>query len=326
MEEAAKPKFPSLNHATNYLVPKNSKDQFRTKDFIDDWKSKIDQCIKSGEILNPTFIDFKDSLNRIVDRITNQWNSNYMHNGKYANEEEALQDIGYLQSGIQGIRSLPGKMKKCKNQSRQAYKDLIEINDELQPFVKLIDHLKTICVKTTTKRAAEKEVKTQYIQKQLSSTGMKFILDKLKEMAEQSRPLIMKDYLLFFRNLKAATEAKGKIYYHDINKEAKEACDNLIDGFVHKSTRKLAGIVNKKGNLKDAKLKNTNHSRGKIECDIICTFGDGSSFTMNNQVVGSYSKYGNHFYRYPSTFRSVKFSNGTSMTKPSIEKMEKEFV
>ena len=73
--------------------------------------------------------------------------------------------------------------------------------------------------------------------------------------------------------------------------------------------------------MQTVKLINASTSRGTVEGTIAFEFNDGSSFTVRNKVVMSYSKYNTPFYRYPTTFHNVKMPDGSTMSQPSEERM-----
>ena len=101
----------------------------------------------------------------------------------------------------------------------------------------------------------------------------------------------------------------------------------MIDNFVHKNTQKLAEILTKKNNLKSVTLRGADTSRGTIEGTLGLDFNDNSSFIVHSKLVFSYSVHGKPFSRYPTTFHSVVFPDGTKMTgRASEQRMKDEFV
>jgi hypothetical protein len=106
---------------------------------------------------------------------------------------------------------------------------------------------------------------------------------------------------------------------------AKRDAADIVDRFIYKNSGKLSFVLFTKNNMKSVKIENVRLGRGVVECDVLCDFKDGSSFTANNKVVFSYSKLGTPFYRFPTTFRDVKLPDGSRMAKPSEERMDTVF-
>ena len=130
-------------------------------------------------------------------------------------------------------------------------------------------------------------------------------------------------------------EGKGKGRYEQVvdekwksifkKKAAKEA-DDMLEHFIIKNTAKLGKIVAAKDNMKSITMGNVNTSMGVLEGGMDLVFKDKSKFTVINKIVGSWSKNGNPFYRYPTTFHNVKMPDGNKLGRPSEARMKKEFL
>jgi len=100
---------------------------------------------------------------------------------------------------------------------------------------------------------------------------------------------------------------------------------DIVNGFVGKSAAKLALILQKKGMPKSHDIVRTNIRNGMVENSMKFTFEDGSSFTLESSVVYKYSQMGKLFFQYPTRFKNVRHTDGTSMKMPSEKKMIEEF-
>lgn len=100
---------------------------------------------------------------------------------------------------------------------------------------------------------------------------------------------------------------------------------DIVDGFVGKTSSKLALILQKKDKPLRHKILSTNIRNGKVENTMSFEFNDGSSFKMKSSVVYKYSQTGKLFFQYPTRFSNVKLADGTRMKLPSEQKMVEEF-
>ena len=116
-----------------------------------------------------------------------------------------------------------------------------------------------------------------------------------------------------------------KDYMEILDKTAKRSAADIIDHFVHKNTGKLSVIMYNKNNLKKVEVKNVRLGRGAVECDVLCEFDDGSSFTANSSVVYAIYKLGNWFYRYPTLFKNVVMPDGKKLPGATEQKMDEIF-
>lgn len=135
--------------------------------------------------------------------------------------------------------------------------------------------------------------------------------------------------------LQQLTERKGTYYspeYQLIENYAQKAeeisnkyAQDIVLKFTYKNTSKIGYILTEKNNMKEVSLSNIKLSRGRVECDVNCSFEDGSKFIANTSVVLAYSKYNKPFYRYPTIFREVVLPNGEHLSNSSEERMEEIF-
>lgn len=110
-----------------------------------------------------------------------------------------------------------------------------------------------------------------------------------------------------------------------IHKLAVGNADQIRDKFVYKNLRKLASIVDAKGNLHEGAVLFADVTQHGMLGRLRFTFSDGAAFTVQNSVVLSYSIYDRPFFRFPLTFHDVKMPDGSPMKQPSEERMNTLF-
>jgi len=115
-------------------------------------------------------------------------------------------------------------------------------------------------------------------------------------------------------------------WQNKIKKSAEQIAKDVQERFVSKNTEKLASIISKKDNMKDAVIINSFARWDGITGTLKLTFADGSLFIVDNTVVLSRSIYGKEFYRFPTTFHNVMMPDGKPMGRPSEERMNSVFV
>lgn len=107
---------------------------------------------------------------------------------------------------------------------------------------------------------------------------------------------------------------------------ATKLADEVRENFVVKNLKKLDSIIERKGDLAEAKVVGKDISMQGLEGTLRFTFQDGAAFTCRNSVVFAYSVHGTPFQRFPLTFHDVTKSDGSKMKNPSEEKMNTEFL
>jgi hypothetical protein len=139
-----------------------------------------------------------------------------------------------------------------------------------------------------------------------SSTGV-------KNLAGLMLSIKKKDGKSYFELRSDADEYLTKIINNTVT--------DVIDGFVAKNASKLSLIFQKKSEVKSHKINRTSIRNGTLENSMFFEFSDGSSFTINSQVVYKLSANGRAFMQFPTRFTNVVMADGTTMKMPSEEKM-----
>jgi hypothetical protein len=107
--------------------------------------------------------------------------------------------------------------------------------------------------------------------------------------------------------------------------DAKRTVELILSGFVNKNTAKLGAIVDKKQNMDEIKIIYNRLQGGHLENELLVTFKDGAKFTVYSQTIYKRSSLGNPFFQYPTRFKNVTNSDGTRLSAPDEESMNKLF-
>ncbi len=108
-------------------------------------------------------------------------------------------------------------------------------------------------------------------------------------------------------------------------RKADEDAKEIRDSFVVKNLKKLASIIEAKGNFVSASVVSEEVDLRGLTGTIRVTFADGSSFDAQNSVVFVVNSFNTRFYRYPLTFHNVRLPGGAKMPTPSEERMNTVF-
>lgn len=113
--------------------------------------------------------------------------------------------------------------------------------------------------------------------------------------------------------------------WDDVKTRVERAHEDTVNQFIEKNVEKTALIFAKKSGVKSHKLVRTSLRNGTVENTVHVVFDDNSEFMLDSQVIYKYSRSGKPFTQFPSKFKNVKLADGSKMTRPSEEKMIKEF-
>lgn len=106
---------------------------------------------------------------------------------------------------------------------------------------------------------------------------------------------------------------------------AEKDAAELREAFISKVVRKLAPIVEAKGNLASVTEVSNTIQVGRMSGMLAIAFTDGSRFVVDNNLVYSSSVRNREFMRFPLTFHDVILADGIRMKKPSEERMHSIF-
>lgn len=160
----------------------------------------------------------------------------------------------------------------------------------------------------------------------------KFVTLKDDELNDFRNKIVGTEMYEFFRNITYYDSYK-KIYTLELEDSEIDAyieriCDRRIqqdeEDFVQKLSLKIAGAI--KGReftiiKEDNQRVNINED---LESYLKIELSDGAKFDVKTQLVGVLNENNTFFYRKPTTFHNVVYSNGVKMKGPSYEKIIKE--
>lgn len=110
-----------------------------------------------------------------------------------------------------------------------------------------------------------------------------------------------------------------------IEQEATREADLIREKFVIKNLRKLASIVDGKGDFKAIDTIGGVVSLNSLTGSFRIHFTDGSAFTAENSVVINTSVYGKRFYQFPLRFHDVVLTGGATKKQASEQWMNETF-
>jgi dsDNA-binding SOS-regulon protein len=309
----------------------------------------LEEAAKQKEIYNARMNEYKASVSSGIEFAYRKLSSKL---------EDEIRSSGIETYGIWSITSLTDISKVYKLYKSMS-KKIPEALEFMDAIAGLPDAMKV--VKTYLKKGVPpKEPKPgQFVKPLASSDAVKLSVQFMREAADSFTSQLKSDIsdrmLSVYERIKgyttpsqlsrsdsdevqvataifvAKTENGKKILKlqpnsrEKVEKLAADTSTEIIEGFIFKSSSKLALILQKKDKPKNHSIIKTNISNGMVENSMKFEFNDGSSFTMESSVVYKYSKTGTLFTQYPTRFKNVKLSDGSLMKAPSEEKMIKEF-
>jgi hypothetical protein len=105
-----------------------------------------------------------------------------------------------------------------------------------------------------------------------------------------------------------------------IERKSEKDAEAAIQGFIHKMTVKLYGILDQKGDFVSVTV-----TGGLCDNTMVFSFTDGSCFTVTNDIILNRSIYNTLFNQYPTRFTDVTL-RGTKCLKGISEAwMKKNF-
>jgi len=290
----------------------------------------------------------------------------YFHSGKWESLPEEIRHDADISPAAHKTPGQLKKIAKFKKKiDHPLLNDIEKFLKEIEAISADIVALKGMVVKKKRAEVEKKEAVNASEKEILSHKDVKKVRKMLIQITKDVRSAVEKNYAAYYKSeldnwkeqhkpddrktmvgivysrkphlraILGAVVEEGKGRYEQVvvknwksifkKKAAKEA-DQMLEQFILKNTAKLGKIVAAKDNLKTIKMGNIETSMGVVEGGMDLVFKDGSKFIVINKVVGSYSKNGTPFYRYPTTFHNVKLPDGNKLGRPSEARMKKEFL
>ena len=111
-------------------------------------------------------------------------------------------------------------------------------------------------------------------------------------------------------------------YQESLRREAHEEAELMQQTFLARNVKKLASLVEVKGNLTgEPEILEAGVRKGRIIGRIQFNFDDHSSFQVMNSIVANRTKYDKVYYQFPVTFHIVVATNGKITAKMSEKQM-----
>ena len=107
---------------------------------------------------------------------------------------------------------------------------------------------------------------------------------------------------------------------------ATKEADEIRTAFVHKNYKKIASIIDAKGNYADGEIVGGGINLRGLDGSLRFRFADGSQFVVTNKVVYKVSFKGKPFLQFPLTFHDVVLPSGKLMPQPSEARMNTVFI
>jgi len=221
------------------------------------------------------------------------------------------------------LKLIKGRIVKREPKSVTEEKRIQEVTGKINPKIKrVIDEVA---------EAFRLEIKESYkrMYNNIISEFQKEIVGKGTNNVDILYPLNVNDKNNFERNreiryaLRPFTFVKDENSAHNIYQL--ENTDELIEKISdEKSTMDISSYKNKMyDKLSDLllgandDLLNVESSGKRKDQDIYFNYGSDISFTLSNQIIINFSKYGNPFYQYPSRFQNLRLPDGKVIAAPS---------
>jgi hypothetical protein len=324
----------------------------------------LNPALKAGSIANVFFQDAKSQLSQLNDAMRNKIGSDYTHSGKWDSLPEKLRDIELTFGDPHHIPGKVKKLEKFKDEHPMKT-DYLAYAKEMVVLVDAFASLKDKIVKRQPKSEEEKALQAPtYIPPSASHGAMGVVLKVLTQITNETKVKFSADLEAVYvrqvegymdqpptrkdlvsgkhRNMFAdmIMNRVGKDYdsfeshykslepnwTETVKKMADREADDVQQGFLAKNVRKLAKIIEDKGNMKgEPKVLRAYVMPGGFGGEIQVYFEDGAKFTVRNKAVHKISERGKQFLQFPTTFHDVMLANDKPMSTPSEERMIEVF-
>ncbi len=322
----------------------------------------LNQALRAGSIANPAYKTLTHNLSRMHNELmTSEIGERFTHSGKVWSLPEPFRSFDFT-SGNPG--HVAGKLKRLdKIKIEHPIKDRYqEVAGEFLVLVDFVASLKDRVHKRQPK--LDEATLYMYVPPMASASAIRTIEEVLTNMSDRLKTEFA-DYL--FKQDVAAVEnrithpitrherIRGRVpdmlsslmakvgenwdsfnrsynslkgdYKEIIRKECAEHADHVQKQFLAKNVRKLAKIIELKGNLKGQPTIIHSHAgQGGFSGELRVDFLDGSGFVVRNQVVQKTSQHGRNFLQFPTTFHNARLATGRFMPgQPSEKEMIEDF-
>jgi len=321
----------------------------------------LNDSTAAGTIANVTHTELKQHFNRAIETLWEKHvSAPYFHGqGDQGTTPRELLDFYYGDStALHRIEATLRKVNACDIQ-HPAVDAMRQVLTEFVPIAQRLAFLKEHIVKRPVKSQEEREAEQRFVPTPAMPGVVLQMWQEIAKVTERNKQQVVeyftKEYarrLDFF--MSASPTLREKLVRDPENRAAvragtaprssphedyalkpdfkaelvalaeKEAAE-LREAFISKVVRKLAPIVEAKGNLASVTEVSNTIQVGRLSGMLAIAFTDGSRFVVDNNLVYSSSVRNREFMRFPLTFHDVILADGSRMKKPSEERMHSIF-
>jgi hypothetical protein len=321
----------------------------------------LNDSVAAGAVPNVTHTELKQHFNRAIETV---WGRHvaapyFQGQGDQGATPRELLDFYYGDStALHRIEATLRKVNACGIQ-HPAVDAMRQVLSEFVPVAQRLAFLKERIVKRPVKSQEEREAEQRFIPTPAMPGVVLQMWQEIVKVTERNRQQVVeyitKEYaqrLDFF--MSASPTMREKLVRHPENRTAVQAgtaprsaphedyvlkpdfkaalvalaekdAAELREAFVAKVVRKLAPIVEAKGNLASVTEVSNTIQVGRLSGMLAIAFTDGSRFVVDNNLVYSSSVRNREFMRFPLTFHDVVLADGSRVKRPSEERMHEIF-
>lgn len=321
----------------------------------------LNDSIAAGAIPNVTHTELKQHFSRAIETLWEKHVSApyFYGQGDQGTTPSELLDFYYGDStALHRIEATLRKVNACGIQ-HPAVDAMRQVLTEFVPVAQRLAFLKERIVRRPAKSQEEREAEQRFVPTPAMPRVVLQMWQEVAKVTERNRQQVVeyitKEYaqrLDFF--MSASSTLREKLVRHPDNRAAVQAgtaprsaphedyvlkadfkaalvalaekdAAELREAFISKVVRKLAPIVEAKGNLASVTEVSNTIQVGRLSGMLAIAFTDGSRFVVDNNLVYSSSVRNREFMRFPLTFHDVVLTDGSRMKKPSEERMHSIF-
>ena len=321
----------------------------------------INKIVEAEAVPNQQLLSAKSDLSNLKSLAFDEGISKpFFWGGKWKSVPESLNDADFT---LTDVYNLPGKIVKVqKIKDQHLCKDaFLAMGREIVVLHSILEDAKSKSYKRGDKRDPAVIAKAAYAAPRASSAAVAIVVKTLTTLTDSVKAEYEESmFAMFVAELEAAwgyyqkdanwlnnnrflgaqllqrygkramlnyrvIESLEPNYKQSLRREARQMADDMQQTFIARNTKKLAKIVEEKGNLVgEPKIARAEVRRGLIESMIEFRFSDGSEFNVVNKIVTNFTTDGKPYRQYPATFHNVVLPGNVKMSAPHSEQRMNE--
>lgn len=321
----------------------------------------LNDSVEAGAAANVTHAELKQHFSRAIETLWEKHVSapHFYGQGDQGTTPRELLDFHYGDStALHRIEATLRKVNACGIQ-HAAVDAMRQVLSEFVPVARRLAFLKERIVKRPVKSQEEREAEQRFVPTPAMPRVVLQMWQEVAKVTERNRQQVVesitKEYARRLDAFMSASPTLRKNLVRDPENRAavqagtaprcapheeyvlkadfkaalvalaeKHAAE-LRKAFISKVVRKLAPIVEAKGNLASVTEVSNTIQVGRLSGMLAVAFTDGSRFVVDNNLVYSSSVRNKEFARFPLTFHDVILADGSRMKQPSEERMHSIF-